>query len=206
MHKSNFFLLFCLLTPIALEAADSVYIKVHFLYGSRPRREFRQVEHTWFGGRLGGHAGIETDSNFVIDFVPLGKLHIFSHLEKRHSKFTSHTRNAFFEIFGSHVDSVRFTTFIIPISAEQKFKLDSLSKAYRQTTPYDYAFFGMRCGAATYDLLAEIGLLPQYSRHKTWRTIFYPRKLRRKLKALAFQNGWEVVYQPGTSRRRWERE
>ncbi|MFM9986728.1 MAG: hypothetical protein ACKVOK_15925 [Flavobacteriales bacterium] len=160
----------------------------------------------WFGGRLGGHAGIETDSNFVIDFLPRGDLHIFSHKTKRHSKFTTHTRTSFFELFGGQKDSVSFTSITIPISERQKEILDSLSGEYRKNSPYDYAFFGMRCGAATYDLLAKIGILSQYSERKTWRKIFYPRKLRRRLTKIAMQNGWAIENQKGSARRKWERE
>lgn len=35
-------------------------------------------------------------------------------------------------------------TFVIPVSPKQLARLDSTHKAYCQTTPYDYAFFGMR--------------------------------------------------------------
>jgi hypothetical protein len=192
--------------PWALHALDSLYIHVHFLYGSKPKREFRESETKWFGGRLGGHAGIETDSNFVIDFVPRGDLHIFSDQSQHHSKFTTHTTTTFFEIFGGVKDSVSYTTITIPISKQQKVILDSLSAAYRTTSPYDYAFFGMRCGAATYDLLANIGILTEYSESKTWRKIFYPRKLRRRLTKLAMQNNWAIEKHSGSSRRKWERE
>ena len=95
---------------------------------------------------------------------------------------------------------------IIPVSQSQLIKLDSICKVYCAHAPYDYALFGMRCGAATYDVLAQIGIVKTYSYKKTFLKIFYPRILREKLLKEAQQNGWEVIRQEGTNRRVWEKD
>lgn len=63
-------------------------IKVHFLYGSKPKKEFRFLEEKWFGGMHGGHVSIETDHE-VTGFGPQGKFHIFGNKKKFHSHFSS---------------------------------------------------------------------------------------------------------------------
>jgi len=66
--------------------------------------------------------------------------------------------------------------------------------------------FGMRCAASTYEILAQIGLLPQYSHFKTYMKIFYPRRLRKRLLAKAEQNNWTITRYEGTPKRKWERD
>jgi len=187
-------------------ANDSIYIKVHFLYGSKPKREFKDIESKWFGGKLGGHVGIEIDSNKIIDFVPYGDFHYFAHKDKYSSKYATHDLKSFWEIFGGSSESVKKLTIVIPISLSQKLKLDSISKAYTQQTPYDYAFIGMRCGAAAYDIISQIGLLKKYTYRKTYMKIFYPKKIRKRLLKQAVQNKWSINKQEGTHRRKWEKD
>ncbi|MEI9955698.1 MAG: hypothetical protein WDM90_05170 [Ferruginibacter sp.] len=50
-----------------------------------------------------------------------------------------------------------------------------------QKSPYDYAVFGMRCAAATYDMLEKTGVVKKRSRMGKWVTFFYPQLLRRRL-------------------------
>jgi hypothetical protein len=188
------------------QSNDSTTIKVHFLYGSKPAKKYKHQETDWFGGKLGGHVGIETAPNVIFDFIPSGDFHVFAHREERHSKFTRHTPSGFWQIFGSHADSVKQMTIVIPVSNIQKTQLDSIFKAYTNITPYDYAFWGMRCGAAAYDVLAHVGIVKTYSYRKTYRKIFYPRRLRRRLIALAENKNWTIVRQQGTERRKWENE
>jgi hypothetical protein len=188
------------------QSNDSMIVKVHFLYGSKPAKKYKHEEKEWFGGKLGGHVGIETAPHLIFDFMPSGDFHLFAHRKARHSKFTRHTPDGFWEIFGNHADSVKQMTISIPISAAQKTQLDSIFKAYTHNTPYDYAFWGMRCGAAAYDLLANIGIVKTYSYRKTYRKIFYPRRLRKLLVALAENKNWTISRQPGTARRKWEND
>ena len=187
-------------------ANDTIFIKVHFLYGSKPKREFNDMESKWFGGKLGGHVGIEIDSNKIIDFVPHGDFHYFAHKDNYSSKFATHDQQSFWEIFGGSSESVKKLTILIPISANQKLKLDSIYNAYTQQTPYDYAFVGMRCGAAAYDLLSQIGIFKKLSYRKAYLKIFYPKKLRKRLLKKATQNKWTINKQEGTNRRKWEKD
>jgi len=187
-------------------ANDSVYIRVHFLHGSKPKKKYRHIEDRWFGGVLGGHAGIEYEPNKIINFRPKGRFHILSKPGLINSRFSIEDTIAFYEILGGKSDSVKKTIITIKISAEQKARLDSIVKAYTEKCPYDYAFFGMRCGAAAYDILARTGIVYQYSFKKTWRKIFYPRKLRRRLEFEAANRHFTVRKCKGSIRRIWEND
>jgi len=199
-------LLFLLTLADKALANDTIYIKVHFLYGSKPKREFKNIESKWFGGKLGGHVGIEIDSNKIIDFIPHGGFHYFAHKDNYCSKFATHDLKSFWEIFGGSAESVKKLTIVIPITLRQKLKLDSIYNAYSQKTPYDYAFVGMRCGSAAYDILSQIELLKKYSYRKTYLKIFYPKKIRKRLLKKATQNKWTLDKQEGTKRRKWEKD
>ncbi len=186
--------------------SDSVNIRVHFLHGSKPKKQFRYQEDKWFGGILGGHAGIEYESNKILNFQPKSGFHIFAKPTIINSKFSVHDTISFYEILGGQYDSVKKTIITIKISSQQKNKLDSIVIAYQKRSPYDYAFFGMRCGAAAYDVLAQINVLHKYSFKKTWRKTFYPRKLRRRLEYYAKEKGYKIRKVEGSKRRKWERD
>lgn len=200
-------LLMLLICPGAnLLASDTLYIKVHFLYGSKPRKEYKDTEQKWFGGKLGGHVGIEIDSNRIIDFVPAGKFHWFGHRKEKNGAFATHTIKSFWEIFGTDSGEVKKTTVVIPITSKQKMKLDSIYDAYTSESPYDYAFVGMRCAAAAYDILSQIDVVPKHSRPGTFLRNFYPKKLRKRLLRMATQNKWSILHREGTFRRKWEKD
>ncbi len=137
--------------------------------------------------------------------MPNGTFHYIAHKTTFHSQFAIHDKESFWEILGGQADSVKKLTVFIPISSIQKIKLDSLVTIYTQRTPYDYAFVGMRCGAAAYDILSKIGILKKYSHRKTYLKIFYPEKLRVRLLKLAQQHKWTIERQVGSKRRKWER-
>jgi hypothetical protein len=198
--------LFYVCNSFSVLAQDSTTIKVLFLYGSKPKKAFKDVESEWFGGILGGHVGIQLDSTTVIDFMPSGPFHKFAHKTDFSSDFVTHDPNNFFTLFGSPTDSVKHMTVSIPISAAQKKEFDSIASAYLENTPYDYAFFGMRCGAAAYDILSQIDILKQYGHRRTYMKIFYPRKLRRRLVKQAKRKNWNIEQQEGAFRRKWERD
>ncbi len=185
---------------------DSVYIKVHFLHGSKPKKKFKKEEDRWFGGILGGHAGIEYEPNKIINFQPKARFHIFAKPKLINSKFSVHDTVSFYEVLGSSEYPVKKTVIIIKISSDQKLKLDSTAIAYQQRSPYDYAFFGMRCGAAAYNILANTGVVRKISFRKTWKLIFYPRKLRRLLESRAQDQDYTVRKEQGSKRRRWEKD
>lgn len=199
-------LAFCIFISSCTLSADTTCIKVHFLHGSKPKREFKDTEGHWFGGIHGGHVGIEIDSNYIIDFVPAGKFHVFGHPGDRHSRFATHTSSGFWGTFGSDSNDVKRTTFIIPISSYQKMQLDSIAHAYTSGSPYDYAFFGMRCAAAAYDVLAQIEVMDQHSRCGTWSRNFYPKRFRAHLFREAKKHGWTIIRHEGCDTRIWESE
>jgi hypothetical protein len=191
-------------TSSSLGASDSVDIRVHFLHGSKPKKKYKKVEDKWFGGILGGHAGIEYESNKILNFQPKARFHVFYKKGIINSKFSVHDTLSFYEILGGKHHAAKKTIITIRISAAQKRQLDSIARAYLERSPYDYAFFGMRCGAAAYDVLSRIGVVYKYSFNRTWRKIFYPRKLRRRLEWFAKERGFKVRKVEGNSRRIWE--
>lgn len=188
-----------------LFASDS--IKVHFIYGSKPKWKFRHTEKIWLGGTLGGHVGIEYAPNQVIDFVPQGQFHVISHNRSRHSRFNLRSTDAFWKTFGTRsTGEVKRVSFTIPISAYQQARLDSLVKTYAAQVPYDYAFIGMRCAAAAYDILSKVGIMEPKSRTKLILGIFYPRLLRKKMFALSKARAWHVEFHEGSPKRVWEKD
>ncbi len=183
---------------------DTVYLKVHFLYGSKPKKEYAATEAKWFGGLLGGHVGIECDSNQILNFLPQGEFHKIAKANDRHSTFALHAFDDFYSILGGHSKDAKKTIIYIPISPAQKQKLDSIKVAYLERTPYDYAFIGMRCGAAAYDILGQLNILPSHQVVKTMKKAFYPQLLRTQLLKKATENGWKITREAGTIKRIWE--
>src|SRR6476659_2148020 len=59
-------------------------LKVNFLYGSKPKWDYRDTEKSWFGGVLGGHVGIEGDSGKILNFINKGNFHVFSNKNNMH--------------------------------------------------------------------------------------------------------------------------
>ena len=185
---------------------DSTILKVHFLYGSKPLKEYKATEQKWFGGMLGGHVGIEEENDRIINFLPKGKFHWIAKNKNRHSTYAVHSVNNFYGILGGNPDSVKKMVVYIPVSLQQKKKFDSITNVYLSKTPYDYALIGMRCGAATYDILGQSGILPKYNHGKIYRKIFYPKKLRKLLIEKASEQNWIVVRQEGSLSRKWEKD
>ena len=184
---------------------DTIYLKVHFLYGSKPLKAYKDSEQKWFGGILGGHVGIEVENDKIVNFLPHGKFHWFAKKNDRHSTYAVHSSEDFYNILG-RTDSVKKAIFYIPLSYKQKQKFDSITAAYLKQTPYDYALMGMRCGAAAYDILSQLDILPIFSYGKTYKKIFYPKKLRKRLFKKANLNGWRIEKQSGSIKRKWEKD
>jgi hypothetical protein len=203
--RQLFFIFFCILVLNSF-SQDSSTIKVQFLYGSKPLKKYKATEPKWFGGMLGGHVGIEGDSNRYLSFEGKGKFHLFSSKKNKHSAYSFLSAHEFWSIMGHGVDTIKKTTIIIPVSPRQKKIFDSLSTIYLQQTPYDYAFFGMRCASATYEVLAQMGIVKQYPFFQTCMKILYPRRLRKRLLKKAEKNGWVVIRQEGSLKRKWERD
>jgi hypothetical protein len=180
-------------------------IKVHFLYGSRPYTKYKKDERKWFGGVLGGHVGIETDSGHILNFRMNGNFHLFTNNNKKHSRFDDLDYTDFYSIFGSDPDSIKRAIVTIPVTRLQKEKLDSINAQYLKECPYDYALIGMRCSAAAYEILGQLGIMKNYSHRKTYWKIFYPMKLRRRVLDKAGENNWSIDRQEGTLKRKWEK-
>lgn len=203
--KRLLLILFCIISFLAY-SQDTSFLKVHFLYGSKPLKEYKNIERKSFGGILGGHVGIEGDSGEILNFLPKGKFHWFPHKNNKHSTFSVDSLNEFLASLGGNPDSVKYAIVYVPISQLQKQKYDSIASAYLKKTPYDYAFFGMRCAAATYEILGQLNILPNYSYRKTSKKVFYPKKLRKRLLEKAKDNNWRIIRQNGSSRRKWEQD
>ncbi|MBX7094003.1 MAG: hypothetical protein K1X56_04730 [Flavobacteriales bacterium] len=205
--KKWILLLIILSIPFAISAnGDSLqtdtlrFIKVHFLYGSKPAKGFKKTEKKLFGGLHGGHVTIEAAGR-NIGFNPVGSYHVFPHKKNKHGTFSYDWSNFKRDTLGK-----KFLTFIIPVSAEQERIIDSLHSAYLKTTPYDYAMFGYRCASASWDILEEAGILEKKS--KFWKTqvIFYPKRIRKRMIRMAAEENWIMVYKEGKKSRTWEKD
>jgi hypothetical protein len=179
---------------------------VHFLYGSKPLKKYKDTEQKWFGGVLGGHVGIEGETDSIVSFVPSGTFHWFAKKDNRHSSYAVHSADNFYAILGGNAESAKKAIVYIPVTRQQKQTFDSITTVYLNQTPYDYAFWGMRCGAAAYEILGQLNILTSYSYSKTYKKIFYPRKLRKQLFKKATENGWKIVRQDGSIKRKWEHD
>jgi hypothetical protein len=203
--RNTLFICMMLLITINIYAQDASYIRVHFLYGSRPLKPYKKTEPTWFGGILGGHVGIEGDSNRILNFVPHGRFHILPDNNAKHSRYAVDSFSKFYSrLGGQHPDSAKQAIVVIPVTRLQKHKFDSIAALYLKQTPYDYALAGMRCGAAAYEILAQLGIMPRLSLAETSLEILYPKKLRRRLLSKAEKNGWAVIRHNGSCHRKWE--
>jgi hypothetical protein len=176
-------------------------IKVYFLYGSKPAKGFEKIEKRRFGGINGGHVSIGVDEE-IIGFGPKGKLHIFPEKNKHHSKFITESLASFIK------DTVgdKYTVITIPVTNDQYKKLKDIHNGYCSAPPYDYAFMGMRCAAASYDILSQIGLLKPKGKAAIATRYFYPRRLRHRMLREAKEKGYKVNQQPGRQSRKWERD
>ncbi len=204
MRKHWIIFLFTLITS-GIYAQDSACLKVHFIHGSRPKKAFKKTEKKWMGGKKGGHVGVEACDGRIINFKPKGKFHWFRHKNYRHSLFVADNKQGFYNYFSSGTDSLQCTVITIPVSAAQKVRFDSISNEYLLSTPYDYAFLGMRCAAASYNLLAHAGVVKMRPVRRTYKTIFYPKILRRKLLRKAHKHHWAITTQTGNNKRKWEK-
>lgn len=177
-------------------AGDTSYtIKINFLYGSKPAKGYQQQESKLFGGIKGGHVSVEAGGR-VLDFHP-GNNPLFPHNKKPSGGFTIN-------------NSVRWDaddkwkTVIVPVTESQYMELQKVFDSVAAKTPYDYAIFGMRCAAASYDVLTKIGLFKEYSNKKNVITHFYPKLLRKKILKWADKNNYTVISNDGRSSRKWE--
>jgi hypothetical protein len=188
-----------------LIAQNTSTLKIHFLYGSKPKKNCQHFQPKWFGGLLGGHAGIEVGNEKILHFLPNGKFHYVAQ-KNSHSKYVYNSYRSFYEVLGGDIDSNKAAIVSIPISAAQKKTYDSLVSRYLANAPYDYAFVGYRCGSATYEALAQLHILKAMGFNATKFRVFYPRKLRKKILKKAKENGWLIERREGCASRIWEKD
>jgi hypothetical protein len=208
MHRSiltgiilTYFFLFATAQLFAQDSSPLHYIKVHFLYGSKPKKEHKDTEKPWFGGLHGGHASIETGRE-VIGFGPAGGFHIFA----RRKNFKSGFITEDLQRWERDSAGAQYVSVIIPLTPVQYEKLGTIHSSYLEKPPYDYAFFGMRCAAATYDILSQVGIIKPKGKFFKAARYFYPKLLRKKMLKLAKKRGYEVVSHPGKPTRKWEKD
>jgi len=193
-------LLSCFLILICVTSYSQKQIKIHFLYGSVPSKQHRDTEKKRFGGKKGGHVTIQL-ADSIIGFQPGGNCHVVAYSKP----------NGYFKVENEKQwakDSVgnKYTSIIIPVTDSQYNLLSYKLRSYLANTPYDYAVFGMRCAAATYDILEDISLVSEKSKTGKWSSFFYPQLLRRHLLRIAKERNYEVVRHEGVRSRVWEKE
>jgi len=178
----------------AQQVADT--LQLHFLYGSVPAQGYKKTEPKLFGGIKGGHVNIELNG-WVLDFNS-GNCPILPENKKPTGGF--HLNKAVYW----DTSTSKWATISIPITADQLKKLDTIFALYPQQTPYDYAVFGMRCAAASYDVLSEIGLMKKLSDKENIAVNFYPKLLRKRMLKWAKKNNYPIVFHDGRPTRKWE--
>jgi len=199
--KNLIFFPLLLMYLTASSQADTFTLKVHFLYGSKPKPKFKDTESKYFGGLHGGHVTVEVD-NIAYGLGPIGVVHIFSNRKKKHSGFAAQKTNG----APAYLKGQKFKTIIIPITKAQHDTALPLLTGYCGKVPYDYAFFGMRCAAAARDVLGVIHIYKERSNFRYAMGTFYPKKLRRRLLRLARKNNYTVISQEGRVSRKWEKD
>lgn len=186
----------------SLFASDSLFVKVHFVYGSKPKSAFKKIEAKQFGGIHGGHVYLELENKIISYGTNNGKWHIFPHKSKNAGKYRIDKDLKWHGDTGK----LKITTIVIPITEEQVLKFKETEKKYFEQTPYDYAFLGMRCAAGAYDVLSKAEVCKHKSRVAIISKNFYPKRLRVKLLKRAQKENWQVLRQDGRATRKWERD
>ena len=195
----RFIFLFLFLSKFLL-AADSLFVKVHFVYGSRPKRLYKHTEPKFFGGIHGGHVFLEVNHKIISFGTNNGKWHVFPHRSKSAGIYREDKNLSW------RGDSAKkkITTIAIPITEEQLMSFTETEKKYFEKTPYDYAFIGMRCAAGAYDMLCKSNVCKPMQRGRMVTKYFYPKRLRKQLLRRAEKEHWQVVKQEGRTTRKWE--
>jgi hypothetical protein len=187
---------FILLTSFA-SRSQSDTIHLNFLYGSIPAEGYHLTEQKVFGGLKGGHVNIEVNGK-VLDFSPNGNCAVLPLWKNPKGGFTIHDKLKW------DTATSKWMTIKIPITHEQLQQLDSLIETYAHQTPYGYAVFGMRCAAATYDVLSEVGIFKRMSYKDNIVAHFYPKLLRKQAIRWAKVNNYDMQFHDGRNSRKWE--
>jgi hypothetical protein len=189
-------LLFIFFFLPGISAVSQQTIQLNFLYGSKPAKGYKDSEAKHFGGLKGGHVNIEVNGR-VLDFLP-GKCPLFPDNKNPSGGYYINSSVSW------DTTTTKWMTVIIPVSPEKIKRLESIMDSFAKQTPYDYAVFGMRCAAASYDVLSEIGLVKPLRNSKNVVKHFYPKLLRKKMLKWALRNNYCVIKHDGRSSRKWE--
>ncbi len=193
-------LILSLCTRLCLAQTDTCYLlKVHFLYGSKPGRHYRHEEPRYFGGLHGGHVSFETGDT-IFSFHHTDPVHVFAHKENRHSHIEILPLNRWM----ADTPEKKYITFLIPVTQQQWLLFHHIKSEYTRQTPYDYAFFGMRCASSAYDILSQLGIVKTRTRLGMILFNFYPKALRKKMMHLAQHHHYRYIAHPGDPKRTWE--
>lgn len=139
----------------------------------------------------------------IFSFGPhKGKWHIFGH---KHRVVGCYRLDSNL-VWCGDTGRLKITSISIPVTESQVQEFKTLEQHYLKASPYDYAFFGMRCAAAAYDILSSTGICRKRSRAGMIAGNFYPKRLRLKLLKQARQQHWQVERQQGRPSRRWEKD
>jgi hypothetical protein len=133
------------------------FIRLNFLYGSKPAKEYKGIEPKKFGGIKGGHVNIAAGDK-VLDFMPVVILYF--------QKIKNHQVDSGKQFNILDTTNTKWTTYLFLYRPINFHKLQLLFDSLAKQTPYDYAIFGMRCAAASYDVLSMIGLFPESQTRK----------------------------------------
>jgi hypothetical protein len=147
----------------------------------------------------GGHVNIEANGK-VLDFKPFGNCPVFPNNKKPKGGFELNSSVKW------DTATDKFISILIPVTPQQMEQLDSLMELYSKQSPYDYAVFGMRCAAASYDVLSEIGLFKELSLKENIVQHFYPKLLRKKMFKWAKKNNYPIIEHSGRQTRKWEKD
>jgi hypothetical protein len=196
--RSRYLILSLLLFLFNNSYSQNGQIRIHFLYGSKPAVGYKETESKLFGGLKGGHVNIELNGKFL-DFMP-GNCPLFP-VNKKPTGGFSINHSVYWDTLTS-----RWSTVIVPVDSRQLKELEMLFEVYAEATPYDYAVFGMRCAAASYDVLSEVGLMKKLNNRNNIIKHFYPKLLRKKIYKWARKNHYEVIHRDGRVSRKWERD
>lgn len=173
---------------------------VEIIYGSKP---ITKDERHWFGGKPGGHIGLQIGHDSIMHFIPGGRV-VATNLNSDIGNYLISSRQSFYRTF--HCDTTKTCRIFIPVTSAQKQKLLKDSAPFLDEAPYEYAFFGMRCAAACYHLLSLADVTKDRSRTgMTWK-FFYPRKLRKFLFKEAAKKDWKILTTPGSNKRKWDHD
>lgn len=172
---------------------------IHIIYGSKPNEK---SEQKWFGGKLGGHIGLQINDRKIVHFVPNGHVNGFNAFSDT-GKFLNSSLTNFYHTF----PTTQFKTALvyIPVTKSQYDSIIIKCQSYIANPPYPYALFGMRCAAACYDLLNPVITPELNQRRMTWKFL-KPRQFRKYLYKRALSEDWIVKFQNGTTKRKWDHD